>query len=87
MYLARGRPQRLRFFTTTIRERSNAPLLLGNSMRRALERNQLSLVYQPQMALDSDRLIGVEALLRWNHPELGPISPAEFISRGERATA
>ena len=84
MYLAKEEGRNgFRFFTNTIQERSERTLLLGNALRRALERDQLSLVFQPQLALDSDRLIGVEALLRWNHPELGPISPAEFIPVAE----
>lgn len=72
-----------RFFTATIQERSERSLLLGNALRRALERNQLSLVYQPQLDLTTGTLVGAEALVRWTHPELGPISPAEFIPVAE----
>ncbi|MDT8990071.1 EAL domain-containing protein [Curvibacter sp. APW13] len=84
MYLAKeeGRNS-FRFFTASVQARSERNLLLGNALRRALEREQLSLVYQPQLNLATGRLIGVEALVRWNHPELGPISPAEFIPVAE----
>jgi EAL domain-containing protein (putative c-di-GMP-specific phosphodiesterase class I) len=52
-------------------------------MRDALYRSEFSLVYQPQVDLASNTLTGVEALVRWNHPERGPISPAEFIPVAE----
>ncbi|WP_236725652.1 putative bifunctional diguanylate cyclase/phosphodiesterase [Candidatus Reidiella endopervernicosa] len=58
-------------------------LFLDNELRHALERNQFELHYQPQVEIASGRIIGMEALLRWNHPEEGPISPAEFIPRAE----
>jgi EAL domain-containing protein (putative c-di-GMP-specific phosphodiesterase class I) len=84
MYLAKEEGRNgFRFFTSTIQERSERTLTLGNALRRALERDQLSLVYQPQMDLASGTLVGAEALVRWTHPELGPISPGEFIPVAE----
>jgi diguanylate cyclase (GGDEF)-like protein/PAS domain S-box-containing protein len=74
-----------RFFTADIQDRSDRTLLLGNALRRALERNQFSLHYQPQISLQTGEVIGAEALLRWQHPELGAISPAEFIPIAENS--
>ncbi|WP_410498087.1 EAL domain-containing protein [Chitinibacter sp. S2-10] len=53
------------------------------ALRFALERNQLQLVFQPQMNLESGKLSGMECLLRWRHPEMGSISPSEFIPIAE----
>lgn len=72
-----------RFFTPEMQARSARALLLENALRQALQRDQLSLHYQPQMSFQCGRIIGVEALLRWQHPELGSISPAEFIPIAE----
>lgn len=52
-------------------------------LRRAVDLNQLWLAYQPQMDLRSGRIVGAEALLRWNHPERGLVSPGEFIPVAE----
>ncbi|HEY4665294.1 MAG TPA: diguanylate cyclase, partial [Comamonas sp.] len=68
-----------RFFTPQMHAKSVRALRLENAMRRALERNEFSLHYQPQICLHTGEIRSVEALLRWNQPELGPISPAEFI--------
>ncbi len=72
-----------RFYTAELQAQSDRTLLVSNALRRAVERRQLSLVYQPQLELESGRIIGAEALLRWNHPQLGPVSPAEFIPVAE----
>ncbi len=72
-----------RFYTAEMHARSDRNLQLENALRRALEREQLSLHYQPQVALASGRIIGAEALLRWQHPEFGAVSPAEFIPVAE----
>lgn len=60
-------------------------LQIENALRHALARDQLRVYFQPQHRLADDRLVGAEALLRWNHPELGSISPAEFIPVAENS--
>ena len=72
-----------RFFTREMQECSDRTLQLENVLRRALELGQLELHYQPQIALDSRQIIGVEALLRWHHPVLGWIPPSDFIPVAE----
>lgn len=70
-------------FTEAIQADANRVLVLENALRRALERGQLSLHYQPQLDLKTGAVVGAEALMRWHHPELGPVSPAEFIPIAE----
>jgi len=72
-----------RFFSSQIDAHGQEYLLLANNLRYALERRQLYLHYQPCMDLSSNRIVSVEALLRWRHPELGNISPAKFIPIAE----
>ncbi|MDI1308987.1 MAG: EAL domain-containing protein [Methylotenera sp.] len=72
-----------RFFTAEMQAKSSRNLQLVNALRYALERNQLHLHYQPQISLNKNCIIGTEALLRWYHPDLGTISPAEFIPIAE----
>lgn len=71
------------FFTPEMRAQSVRALQLENALRRALERNQFTLHYQPQICIATGQITGVEALLRWQHPELGAISPVEFIPIAE----
>jgi diguanylate cyclase (GGDEF)-like protein/PAS domain S-box-containing protein len=72
-----------KFFTPEMQAQSVRALQLENALRRALERNQLHLHYQPQMSLSTGAVHSVEALLRWQHPQLGDVSPAEFIPIAE----
>ncbi|MGS0743289.1 EAL domain-containing protein [Glaciimonas sp. GG7] len=72
-----------RFFTTEMQATSAHVLQLENGLRHALERNQFQMHYQPQVRVSDGRMVGIEALLRWEHPELGLISPVDFISVAE----
>ena len=67
------------FFTIDMNRKAMERLLLGNSLRRALERGEFQLYYQPQLDLTTGCVAGVEALLRWAHPELGLVMPGQFI--------
>ena len=72
-----------RFFDEQMNVEAVEHLRIKNGLRRALERGEFELHYQPQLALDSGRVVGVEALLRWRHPEDGLIAPARFIPVAE----
>ena len=71
------------FFSEEMQAQSARILELENCMRKALEKDEFSLHYQPQISLHDGRIIGVEVLLRWHSAELGNISPAEFIPVAE----
>lgn len=71
-------------FDTTAFESSRAHFQLTVDLEGALDRRELRLVYQPILSLASNRIVGLEALLRWNHPTRGVISPLEFIPTAER---
>lgn len=72
-----------RFFTTAMQTHSQRFLELESALRTALKRNEIFLHYQPQFAVEDGRLIGAEALVRWQHPTLGLIAPGEFIAIAE----
>lgn len=72
-----------RFYTAKMQSQSARNLLLVNALRQAVELNQLEVYYQPQMLLKDQRIIGAEALLRWQHPEFGLVMPSEFIPVAE----
>ncbi|MDX2221006.1 MAG: EAL domain-containing protein [Burkholderiales bacterium] len=71
------------FFTEHMNVAAQRRLTLEAELRRALDRNELTLAYQPVYALANGRLVGAEALLRWRHPERGLVSPGDFISVAE----
>ena len=71
------------FFTAEMNGQATERLTTGGLLRRGLERGEFVLHYQPKVAVDSGRIIGVEALIRWNSKELGFVSPAKFIPIAE----
>ena len=71
------------FFTSAMHERVNARLDLETRLRNAIERNEFSLDYQPEIALRDGTVTGVEALLRWNDPRYGTLFPGDFIDIAE----
>ena len=73
-----------RFHSTDLDREMQNRVVIGEELRGALDRNELELHYQPQVELRSGRIVGLEALLRWNHPKRGWISPATFIPIAER---
>ncbi|MDP3266781.1 MAG: EAL domain-containing protein [Sulfuricurvum sp.] len=73
------------FFTQAMQDNTSRNLQLTNALYHALERNQLRVVYQPQISARNGHIIGAESLLRWTHPEFGDVSPAEFIPLAEES--
>jgi diguanylate cyclase (GGDEF)-like protein len=71
------------FYTPSMNERALERLRIEGDLRCALDRNEFVVHYQPQVSLASGRVIGVEALIRWNHPALGMVSPVRFIDIAE----
>jgi diguanylate cyclase len=71
------------FYTADMNAAAMPRLTLENRLRRAVERGELSVYYQPKIDMDSKRIVGMEALARWQSPELGSVSPAEFIPLAE----
>lgn len=71
------------FFAQVMQDQTSRNLLLTNALHHALDRQQLRVVYQPQVSAFDGSVVGAEALLRWKHPEYGEISPAEFIPLAE----
>jgi diguanylate cyclase (GGDEF)-like protein/PAS domain S-box-containing protein len=84
LYLAKEQGRNtFRFFSPELDARVRARMHLENDLRLAVDRDEFVLHYQPQIELSSGRLIGVEALLRWNHPKRGLVLPGSFIPTAE----
>jgi diguanylate cyclase (GGDEF)-like protein/PAS domain S-box-containing protein len=74
---------RIDVFKDAMRARKSDRLSVESDLRRALERDEITILYQPIVRLDDRAVAGFEALARWNHPKLGRLSPAEFINIAE----
>ena len=83
MYRAKVRGSRHAVFDSSMHERAMAQLRIENELRRALERGEMRVHYQPIVELSSGRTLGVEALVRWEHRERGLVPPSEFIPLAE----
>jgi diguanylate cyclase (GGDEF)-like protein/PAS domain S-box-containing protein len=84
MYHAkRGGGDRIDIFKAAMRARKTDRLSIESDLRRALERDEIAILYQPIVRLEDRSIAGFEALARWNHPKLGRVSPAEFITIAE----
>jgi diguanylate cyclase (GGDEF)-like protein len=71
------------FYTSEMNSKNQGKLAMQDGLRNAIDHNEFLLLYQPQVDLHSGRIIGVEALIRWQHPELGIVSPIKFIPHAE----
>lgn len=71
------------FYTSGLNERASELLRLESALRQAVDHNHLVVHYQPQIDLNTNKIIGAEALMRWQHPEQGMISPVDFIPMAE----
>ncbi len=86
MYKAKENGKRNhQFFTNDLKLAADEKLILGNGLRHAIEEGELFLVYQPQVELKNNSLVGIEALVRWQHPEKGLIPPDKFIPMAEQS--
>lgn len=75
-----------RFFETSMRNESQAKRDMRDRLRRALHKNELEIYYQPQVDLSTRKVVGFEALIRWNHPDLGLLLPGAFLPSLEQSS-
>jgi diguanylate cyclase (GGDEF)-like protein len=86
MYRAkRAGPDKIEIFKASMRAETDGRLALEGDLRRAIDKRQLRLVYQPIFYLPTEQLAGFEALLRWEHPSLGTLNPTDFVPVAEES--
>src|SRR5258706_9690482 len=76
---------RIEIFDDALRARAVERLETENGLRRAIERGELRVLYQPVVTVTDGAMVGVEALVRWQHPTLGLVSPAQFVPVAEES--
>jgi diguanylate cyclase (GGDEF)-like protein len=81
--VTKGQGPAYQFYSAAMNTASSDRLLLEQQLLEAIERDEFLLLYQPQISFASSRIVGMEALIRWRHPELGMVPPAEFIPLAE----
>jgi len=74
------------FYTDKLEHAAAEKISIESGLRKALINNELEMFYQPQINIKSRQIVGVEALLRWNHPQLGLVSPTYFIEQAEESS-
>jgi len=84
MYVAKKERNTCKIYSPTINDVTKKELILESSMSRALDQGQFMLYYQPKVDLATGSIYGAEALIRWNHPDLGMVSPLDFIPIAEK---
>ena len=72
-----------KYFSRAMHERVQYDMKITQELQKAIEKNQMSVHFQPQLRVHKDRLVGFEALLRWSHPNLGQVKPEDFIPIAE----
>jgi len=72
-------------YHAAMKQRTQSKVELENDMRKALEREEFFLEFQPQISLNTGKMVGMEALVRWNHPKRGLLPPSEFIPLAEES--
>jgi diguanylate cyclase (GGDEF)-like protein len=84
MYLAKNKGRNnYQVYRPNIGKQANKKLLLNHALYKGLKNHEFLLYYQPQLNLKTNKIFGMEALIRWNHPELGLVSPEQFIPIAE----
>ena len=83
LYRAKEERNCFRFFSSDMNLQAQEIMVMANSMHGALERSEIFVEYQPRVAMASGKIVGVEALARWNHPQLGLVPPVRFIPMAE----
>ncbi|OWA34691.1 hypothetical protein B9G55_15880 [Saccharibacillus sp. O16] len=85
VHMAKEQGAEVKRFSKGMTSNAREKLILESDLRKGLDRGEFYLEYQPKMSVENGRILGMEALVRWNHPKRGPVSPGEFIPLAEES--